>query len=182
MQPFPNIPAQGEVDPADRVSAIDFVNRLNGWFETWDVEAMLNAFLPDAVAYHFHGTISGRSEMRQFFERDYPYLIPGVSRHATNHIVDADEDGVVIRYQNLLVRHASPQAAAALGQGQAIHSQDDLPAIWLYSPMMDRLRRTEEGWKVFERFIGGSTINTRLNPGTTDPAELAPYMPSLKES
>ncbi|WP_285423817.1 nuclear transport factor 2 family protein [Pseudomonas sp. efr-133-TYG-103a] len=182
MKPFPDIPSLGNVDPADRISAIDFVNRLNWWFETWDVESMLNAFLPDAVAYHFHGTLNGRGEMRQFFERDYPYLIPGVSRHATNHIVDADEDGVVVRYQNLLVRYASPESAAALGDGQAIKSPDGLPAIWLYSPMMDRLRRTEDGWKVFERYIGGSTINPRLDPPTTDPAELAPYMPKLKNA
>lgn len=182
MKPFPRIPAQGNVDPADRISAIDFVNRLNWWFETWDVDAMLDAFLPDAVAYHFHGTISGHAEMRRFFERDYPYLIPGVSRHATNHIVDTDEDGVVVRYQNLLVRYASPEAAAGLGEGQAINSPDDLPGIWLYSPMMDRLRRTDDGWKVFERFIGGSTINTRFDPVTTDPRELASYMPRLKEA
>jgi len=181
MKPFPNIQSMGAVDPADRISAIDFVNRLNWWFETWDVEAMVNAFLPDAVAYHFHGTISGHAEIRHFFEKDYPYLIPGVSRHATNHIVDADEEGVVVRYQNLLVRYATPESAATLGDGQAIKTPDDLPAIWLYSPMMDRLRWTEDGWKVFERFIGGSTINTRLNPKTTNPVELAPYMPKLKE-
>ncbi|MDF2641388.1 MAG: hypothetical protein K0R45_660, partial [Pseudomonas sp.] len=106
----------------------------------------------------------------------------GVSRHATNHIVDADEDGVVVRYQNLLVRYATPESAAILGDGQAIDSPDDLPAIWLYSPMMDRLRRTEHGWKVFERFIGGSAINMRLNPPITDAAQLAKYMPQLKQA
>lgn len=56
--------------------------------------------------------------MKQFFANDYPYLIPGVSRNATNHILDQDEDGVVVRYQNLLVRYAAPQSAAALGAGQ----------------------------------------------------------------
>ena len=182
MKAFPRISSQSVVDPADRISAIDFVNRLNWWFETWDVEAMVDAFLPDAVAYHFHGTIRGHDEIRQFFKKDYPYLIPGVSRHATNHIVDVDEDGVVVRYQNLLVRYATPESAAILGDGQAIDSPGDLPAIWLYSPMMDRLRRTEHGWKVFERFIGGSTINTRLNPPTTDPVQLAEYMPQLKQA
>jgi hypothetical protein len=59
MKAFPKIQAGMDVDPADRISAIDFVNRVNWWFETWDVEAMVDAFLPDAVAYHFHGTIDG---------------------------------------------------------------------------------------------------------------------------
>lgn len=77
--------------------------------ETWDVDAMVDALLPDGVAYHFHGTIRGQSEMRHFFENDYPYLNPGVSRHATNPIVDRDEDGVVVRYHNLLVRYATPE-------------------------------------------------------------------------
>ena len=76
---------------------MDFVNRVNWLFETWDVDAMVEAFLPDGVAYHFHGVIRGQTEMRRFFDHDYPYLIPGVCRHATNHIVDADGDDVIVR-------------------------------------------------------------------------------------
>lgn len=182
MKAFPKIQNGVDVDPADRISAIDFVNRVNWWFETWDVEAMVDAFLPDAVAYHFHGTINGHEQIRHFFAHDYPYLIPGVSRHATNHIVDTDEEGVVVRYQNLLVRYATPESAAVLGAGQAIKSTDDLPAIWLYSPMMDRLRRTATGWKISERYIGGSTVNTRLDPTTKDASEIAPYMPKRQDT
>lgn len=182
MKAFPNISPSSNVNSDDRTSAIDFVNRLNWLFETWDVEAMVNAFLPEAVAYHFHGTIKGQDEMRQFFEQDYPYLIPGVSRHGTNHIVDKDEDGVVVRYHNLLVRYASPETAASLGNGQAMESNEELPAIWIYSPMMDRLRRTEDGWKIFERYIGGSAINVRLNPSTTNTETLAPLMPKRKDA
>jgi hypothetical protein len=169
-----------DVDAADRVSAIDFVNRVNWWFETWDVDAMVNAFLPEGVAYHFHGTLRGQTEMRHFFENDYPYLIPGVSRHATNPIVDRDEDGVVVRYHNLLVRYASPESAATLESGQVMESRDDLPAIWIYSPMMDRLRRTPDGWKIIERYIGGSTTNQHLTPKDPHPEHLAPFMPVLK--
>lgn len=182
MKAFPRVQSKDTVNPADRASAVDFVNRVNWWFETWDVEAMIDAFLPEAVAYHFHGTIKGHAEIRHFFENDYPYLIPGVSRHATNHIVDADEDGVVVRYQNLLVRYAEPADAPSLGAGQVMHSPNDLPAIWLYSPMIDRLRRTESGWKIIERYIGGSTTNSRLNPSTTEPGELAKYMPKLHDA
>jgi hypothetical protein len=132
------------------------------------------------VAYHFHGTISGREQMKRFFDHDYPYLIPGVSRHATNHIVDQDEDGVVVRYQNLLVRYASPESAAVLQAGNVMNSPDDLPAIWIYSPMMDRLRRTDSGWKIIERYIGGSTTNARLDPPVKTASEIAPFLPKVE--
>ncbi len=60
-----------------------------------------------------------------------------MSRHASNHIVDIEESGLVaVRYQNLLVRHAEPEAAATLGAGQVIETRE-LPALWLYSPMLD---------------------------------------------
>jgi hypothetical protein len=182
MSAFPAVARTSAVDPGDRASAVDFVNRLNWWFETWDVDAMVDAFLPDAVAYHFHGTIRGHAEIRRFFEHDYPYLIPGVSRHATNHIVDADEDGVAVRYHNLLVRHASPEDAPALGAGQVMHSDSGLPGIWLYSPMRDRLRRTASGWKVFERYIGGSTTNNALTPTDTSPLAMAAYLPTIERN
>lgn len=177
MSAFPPIARTSKVSADDRASAIDFVNRVNWFFETWDVEAMIDAFLPDAVAYHFHGTIDGHAEIRRFFEDDYPYLIPGVSRNATNHIVDADGDGVEVRYQNLLVRHAAQKDAPALGAGQVMYSDDDLPGIWLYSPMRDRLRRTPDGWKIIERYIGGSTTNTRLSPADMSAAAAAPFLP-----
>jgi len=180
MLAFPAVAHKSAVSPADWTSAVDFVNRVNWFFETWDVEAMIESFFPDAVAYHFHGTISGHAEIRTFFERDYPYLIPGVSRSATNHIVDADEEGVVVRYQNLLVRYADPKDAVALGSGQVMNSDNDLPAIWLYSPMRDRLRRTKDGWKIIERYIGGSTTNSRLTPPDTSASSFTDYMPTLK--
>lgn len=180
MLRFPRVATGGDVLADERISAIDFVNRVNWLFETWDVEAMLDAFLPEAVAFHFHGTIRGLGEMRRFFEHDYPYLIPGISRHATNHIVDRDEDGVVVRYQNLLVRYASVEAAPDLGAGQVMHSDDGLPAIWIYSPMMDRLRRSNGRWKIAERYIGGSTTNNRLSPAETSAEQVAPYLPALQ--
>jgi hypothetical protein len=177
MQAFPPIERWNSVEPAEVASAVDFVNRVNWLFETWDVESMIDAFLPDAVAYHFHGIIRGHAEIRRFFEHDYPYLIPGVSRNATNHIVDADEDGVVVRYQNLLVRYAAPEQAPALGAGQVMHSEDGLPSVWLYSPMRDRLRRTDAGWKIFERYIGGSTTNRKLTPPDLSASAFAEFMP-----
>ena len=177
MTAFPKVGTGKNVDPADRVSGIDFVNRVNWWFETWDVEAIQNVFLPNAVNYHFHGTHTGVEEREHFLTNDYPYLIPGVSRNATNHIVGLDEDGVVVRYHNLLVRYASPEAAASLRAGEVMDSPDDLPAIWVFAPMMDRLRRTEDGWKIMERHLGGSTTNSRLDPPTKSASEIAPYLP-----
>ena len=50
MQAFPAIARVSHVDAADRASAVDFVNRVNWLFETWDVEGMIDAFLPHAVA------------------------------------------------------------------------------------------------------------------------------------
>jgi SnoaL-like domain len=180
MKPFPPVLPDSVVDPADRQSAIDFVNRVNWLFHTWDVDALVDAFLPNSVIYHRHGTNHGQVETRRFFDEVYPYIIPGVSRHATNHIVDPDEDGVVVRYHNLLVRYAQPEAAPDLAGGQVMHSPDDLPGIWMYSAMIDRLRRTDSGWKIFERYVGGTTTNDRLTPPRTDPAYFAPYMPTVR--
>ncbi|TDK39227.1 nuclear transport factor 2 family protein [Rhizobium deserti] len=180
MEAFPAVQASTLADPSDIATAIDFVNRVNWLFETWDVEKMIDAFVPEAVAYHFHGTIRGHDEIRHFFEVDYPYLIPGVGRHATNHIVDKDGDGVVVRYHNLLVRHANVEDSRLVGSGEMMESGDDLPGIWLYSPMRDRLRRTKTGWKIFERYIGGTTTNKRLSPATTAAGAFADYMPPTK--
>jgi hypothetical protein len=177
MSAFPAVSSGSSVNAADWTSAVDFVNRLNWLFETWDVNAMVDAFLPDGVAYHFHGTIRGQQAMRHFFENDYPYLIPGVSRHATNHIVDADEDGVSVRYQNLLVRHAMPEQARELGAGKRMESDSGLPSLWIYSPMRDRLRRTATGWKIYERYIGGSTTNRAWTPSNTAPTAVAAHLP-----
>jgi hypothetical protein len=94
-------------------------------------------FFPMASRTIIHGTIRGRQEMRRFFEDDYAYLIPGVCRHATNHIVDQDGDGVAVRYQNLLVRYAPVNVAPELAAGKILESDDGLPSIWIYSIMLD---------------------------------------------
>jgi hypothetical protein len=175
---FPRVPVRSAVAPSDIATAIEFVNRVNWLFETWDVESMVQSFTPDAVAFHFHGTIRGEEEIRRFFEQDYPYLVPGVGRHATNHIVDADGEGVQVRYHNLLVRHAWPEDAKALGAGEVMESTS-LPAFWLYSPMRDRLRRTAGGWKIHERHIGGSTTRAAFNPVDASVAAIAPHLPRV---
>jgi len=149
----------------ERATAIDFVNRLNYLFEEFDHDKMVNAFTTDCTTYHFHGVMKGRDENRRFFEKTYGYLIPGVSRHATNHLVDRDgEDGVTVRYHEELVRYAWPADAEKLKGGEAVRSNDGLPATWLYTEMIDRLKKTDEGWKIFERYLGVNVFNAKLDP------------------
>ena len=103
----PSVLLDNPVDAADRVSAIDFINRVNWLFDAWDIDAMVEAFLPDSVTHHTHGVVRGRIETRRFFQEQFPYTVPGISRHATNPIVDPDDDGVIVRYHNLLVRYSA---------------------------------------------------------------------------
>ncbi|EUA43103.1 hypothetical protein I552_7844 [Mycobacterium xenopi 3993] len=55
MPDLPPITLDSDVDAADRASAIDFINRVNLLFDAWDIDAMVEAFLPDGVTYHTHG-------------------------------------------------------------------------------------------------------------------------------
>jgi hypothetical protein len=169
MTDWPPITHQTQLSADDRITAIDFVNRVNWLFEVWDVEAMVASFLPNSTTHHFEGTVVGHDGLRAFFRDDYPYLIPGVARHAANHIVDADgPDGVVVRYQNLLVRYGSPGGTpGVLPPPGVVHGDDGLPAIWIYSPMLDRLRRTPQGWRIFERYVGHSVVDARLSGAAT---------------
>ena len=82
---------------------------------------------------------------------------------------------VAVRYQNLLVRYAAPEDAPKLSDGQ-VDESDDLPVIWLYSPMLDRLCKTDDGWKIAERCIGGSTFNRRFTPLDTSAEGVRQYL------
>lgn len=49
--------------------------------------------------------------------------------------------------------------------GPAMKHEDGLPALWLWSHMVDRLRKDENGeWKISERYLGAATFNTKLDP------------------
>jgi hypothetical protein len=177
MRYFPKVSAVGKIDSEMRASAVDYVNRVNWLFETWDLEGMIESFTPDAKVVHFHGSLNGKDDIRHFLSDHYPYLVPGVGRCASNHIVDVEATGLVaVRYQNLLVRYAWPEDAPRLGDGE-VDEGDDLPVIWLYSPMLDRLRRTDGGWKIAERYIGGSTFNRRFTPKDTSARAIGPFLP-----
>ena len=175
---MPSVVLDNAVDTADQVSAIDFINRVNWLFDAWDIDAMVEAFLPDSVMHHTHGTVRGRIETRRFFQEQYPYAVPGVSRHATSPIVDPDDDhGVIVRYHNLLVRYATQAASPSrIVGGQVVSSPTDLPALWVYSAMRDRLRRTDRGWRIFERRVGETSMNDRLTPGASNSGYMDPYL------
>lgn len=177
MANLPPVVLDNAVDPADQATAIDFINRVNWLFDAWDIDAMVEAFLPDAVTYHTHGISRGRWETRRFFQQMSSYSAPGVSRHATNPIVDRDGQGVVVRYYNLLVRYGSTAPSGKIVAGQVISDPDNLPAIWIHSAMTDRLRRTDTGWRIFERYVGQTTMNDGLGPLACAPARFEPYRP-----
>ncbi|KAK7419638.1 hypothetical protein QQX98_003229 [Neonectria punicea] len=162
--PLPNTTSL-QVTAEERSSAIDFVNRINTLFEEFDQDMISSTFLPDASLRHAYGTFRGRAELEGFTRKIYLPLIPGVSRHATNHIVDRDEEtgAVVVRYHNLLVRHIWAEDAGKVTTKGAIMVTDDLPRIWFWLTTLDRLKMTDEGWRVQERIIGATVINKDLD-------------------
>lgn len=81
MQNLSPVAVGSNVDPADRVSTINFINRFSWLFDAWDTDGMVEAFLPDDVTYHTHGFNRGQTQTRRFFQRLYPYTVPTVSRH-----------------------------------------------------------------------------------------------------
>ena len=164
IQPCPAVNMTAE----ERSSAIDFINRNNFLFEEFVHDKMLSHFMPDSMVRHFHGTLNGIAAHRQFFEDTYGYLIPGVARHASNHIVDRDVEtgGVIVRYREQLVREAWPADFEKTGERIAIEnvSIGDLPQIWISNLMVDRLVKTADGWKIHERYLGPAAVNPKMHP------------------
>jgi hypothetical protein len=153
-----------DVSSEERSNAIDFVNRHNFIFEEFDHAKMTATFLPNAVVYHSHGTISGHEEMKAFFENLYGFFIPGISRSATNHVVDRDEDGgVLVRYQETLIRYGWPGDETSVFKREDVVRENGLPAIWWTGTIIDRLRMTSDGWKIFERYLATPFRNGALD-------------------
>ncbi|KAL4960343.1 uncharacterized protein BDV14DRAFT_204762 [Aspergillus stella-maris] len=164
---FPPIPTSppGDITPTERSTAIDFVNRHNFIFAEFTHSKMLDTFLSDAVVYHSHGTIRGHAEMKKFFEEVYGFFIPGIVRSATNHVVDRDEEGgVIVRYLETLIRYGwEGDGKGDVVTGRDVVRHDGLPKIWWVGTMIDRLRITENGWKVYERYLGAPVRDGRLD-------------------
>ena len=86
--------------------------------------------------------------------------MPGVSRQALSLVVDPDnDDGVIVRYHNLLVRQSAQATSPRIVAGQVVAGPADMPELWVYSAMTDRLRRTESGWRIFERRVGPTSMS-----------------------
>jgi hypothetical protein len=71
----------------------------------------------------------------------------------------------MVRYQETLIRYGwkgdgDPNNVA----GHDVIRNDGLPAVWWVGSMVDRLRMTEDGWKVFERYLGAPFRNQALDP------------------
>jgi hypothetical protein len=179
MPSLPPIGLDSTVDPADQLSAIDFINRVNLLFDAGNIDAMVEAFLPDSVTYHSDGITRGQAETRRIFQEKCPYSVPGISRIATNPIVDRDGQGVIVRYHNLLVRYAPKPTELRVITAEVVDDPDDLPAIWIYSAMADRMRRVDSGWRIFERHIETTTVNDRLSPTPSAPGYMDPYLPRV---
>jgi SnoaL-like domain len=174
---LPSIVLDSPVDAADRVSAIDFINRVNWLFDAWDIDAMVEAFLPDSATHHTHGVSRGKIETRRFFQEQCPYVVPGISRQALSPIVDPDDDdGVIVRYHNLLVRHTAQAASPRIVSGQVVTGPADAPQLWVYSAMTDRLRRTEGGWRIFERHVGPTSMSDQLGSAPSNRGYMDPYV------
>ncbi|KAL5338119.1 hypothetical protein BJX70DRAFT_367741 [Aspergillus crustosus] len=169
---FPPIPAtqSKSLTATEITTAIDFVNRHNFIFTEFTHETMLSTFLPDATVYHTHGTLHGHTEFKSFFENIYGFFIPGIARSATNHVVDRDEDGgVTVRYLETLVRYGYGKEEEDgvddpyVVTGKDAVRGDGLPAVWWVGTMVDRLRMTEDGWRIYERYLGAPVRNGGLD-------------------
>jgi hypothetical protein len=74
------------------------------------------------------------------------------------------------------VRYAAADSVPGMITAEVLGSPGELPAIWVYSAMTDRLRRTDRGWRIFERHVGPTTMNDRLRPIASDPGYFDPYL------
>ncbi|GKZ30086.1 hypothetical protein AbraIFM66950_007695 [Aspergillus brasiliensis] len=159
-----SFPIRDEVTLEERTTAIEFVNCHNFIFEEFDHAKMIATFLPDAVIYHPHGSVRGLSEMKPFLENVYGFFIPGISHNATNHIVDRDVDGgLIVRYKETLIRYGWTGDDEAAFDRVEVPRTDGLPAIWWTGTVIDRLRMADDGWRVFERYVGRSFRNANLD-------------------
>jgi len=51
-----------------------------------------------------------------------------------------------------------------------------MPELWVYSAMTDRLRRTESGWRIFERRVGPTSMSDQFSSATSNRGYTDPYV------
>lgn len=163
---FPPIdfPGQTDVTLEEWATAVAFVNRHNLVSEEFNHAKMIGTFLPGAVIYHPHGSVRGLLEMKAFLENAYGFFITGISRNVTNHIVDRDiNGGLIVRYKETIIRYGWTGVDEAALDGVEVLRVDGLPVIWWTGTVIDRLRMTDDGWRVFERYVSKSLRNAGFN-------------------
>ena len=145
-----------------QVSAIDFINRVNWLFDAWDIDAMVEAFLPDSVTHHTHGVVRGRIETRRFFQEQYPYTVPGsAARHQPDRRSRRRRrDRPLPQPSRPLFTAASPRIVG----GQVVATPRSARALGLLGDD-GPLAAHRCGWRIFERRVGPTSMNDGLTPG-----------------
>lgn len=132
-----------QVDAQIRSDAIDFVNRVNFYFDRWEFEELLSAFADDVVVDHPLGRSVGKAELKLFLEA-YEAITLGVRRHNCNHVVDVLDSGEVqVTYYILLIRVAPSSEAHALKAAPMTIMEFDqhFPKLISYAMVTDTLVR-----------------------------------------
>lgn len=78
-----------------------------------------------------------------------------------------------------VARHSPRQRCGTRrpGQRDRLHKPRQLvPELWVYSAMTDRLRRTESGWRIFERRVGPTSMSDQLGSAASNRGA-DPYAP-----
>ncbi len=140
-----------KLDAETRLDAIDFVNRVNFYFDRWETENLLAAFDDKVIVDHPLGRSVGKDELRKFLV-DYEPITLGVRRHNCNHVVDGLDDGEVqVAYYILLIRIAPSAKAGDLKTKpmEIMHYDEHLPKLISYAMVTDVLTRSDAGdWRV----------------------------------
>lgn len=169
MSALPPVAGSTTVDQDEWFSAVDFVNRLTWLAEAGGVDALADAFMPDVTVFHSLGVVNGWDESRGLFTETYAVRIPGASQLAVNHVVEPDGDGVLVRYQNLIVLGSRTPGSP----GDRWAGAGSFPPAISSLPVTDRLRRHDRRWKVLERHLGE---RSHPLPADTDPMAAGPSM------
>ncbi|WP_413711729.1 nuclear transport factor 2 family protein [Rhizobium sp. Rhizsp82] len=131
--------------------AVNFVNRINFFFDRWEVEHLLASFTDDVIVDHPLGRSVGKPALSEFLKA-YEPITHGVRRHNANHVVDTVEGGDVrVTYYILLVRIAPSSEAQTLKEKpMSIMEYDEhFPKLISYAQVTDTLTRAGDGqWKV----------------------------------
>ncbi|MDR7145028.1 nuclear transport factor 2 family protein [Rhizobium sp. BE258] len=138
-------------DAQTAFEAVNFVNRINFYFDRWEADTLLASFTDDVIVDHPLGRSVGKPALAEFLKA-YEPITHGVRRHNANHVVDVVDGGdVKVTYYILLVRIAPSSEAAALKDNpMSIMEYDEhFPKLISYAQVTDTLTRVGNGqWKV----------------------------------